>query len=857
MNRILQPLTMAMLFSCAASFFSYNLHAQDTCNVQVKLIAEEPQLNEFFAAQNAVDIDGNTAVVGAFGNNAIGNLAGAVHVFQQQGSEWVETQVLTASDGMWDDRFGKSVSIEGDFLAVGAIHDDLNGPYGGSVYIYKKIGQNWIQQTKVSAPDGLASDRFGWEVELSDGRLAVGSYNDYTDDQVYTGSVYFYQQQGDQWEFVNKVFPEDGGNFSHFGATIEIDGNHAIIGSAEYDVVGDDSGAAFLYAFQDTAWNLIQTLVPEDTQTGAWFGSDVVMNDSTIVIGAMFDLVDDTDSTGAAYVYQFGDSNWVQVQKITTPETTDQIQFGRTLAFNDERLVIGSTRANVPGISNSGATYLYKLEPDGFNYQRKVYAFDAGYSDFYSNSLSMDGDRLMAGAFGFDGLQDGMGAAYIHFLACRPVCTSLSFPVNGAFNVPLDADLSWFPVDDAMGYMITVGTTPGGDDVLATTDVGLVTTYDLPNDLTEDTQYFASVVAYNDAGESDLCEESVFSTTLMPLELFVGESVTIPCYEPVPTPTYITNNACSSELEVSINGETEQGDCPGSFVITRTYIVNDGCAEVTAVQTITVEDTEAPEVISAPADITVACGEELPLEYPIAEDECDSDVTITFSDSEDADCGLVITRTFEIMDDCQNTTQVQQIITIESGEGLPTCAELVSPMGTGIAVDTVITWTAADDATGYILSIGTTPGGGEIVDMQDVGDVTSYEVMDLPELTTIYVSVIAYNDLGQAPFCEEFSFETDMVDSVEELSLLENIELMPNPCEGERFDLMLPSELMSHSPINLQLFNAQGDRVDTRRLTGISGERFTVDLNQKLSAGIYFVQLQGDTWSHSLKLVVK
>ena len=50
---------------------------------------------------------------------------------------WGEVKKLTASDGSYRDRFGRSVSISGDTAIVGAYQDDDNGIGSGSAYIFR------------------------------------------------------------------------------------------------------------------------------------------------------------------------------------------------------------------------------------------------------------------------------------------------------------------------------------------------------------------------------------------------------------------------------------------------------------------------------------------------------------------------------------------------------------------------------------------------------------------------------------------------------------------------------------------------------------------------------------------------
>lgn len=93
----------------------------------------------------------------------------------------------------------------------------------------------------------------------------------------------------------------------------------------------------------------------------------------------------------------------------------------------------------------------------------------------------------------------------------------------------------------------------------------------------------------------------------------------------------------------------------------------------------------------------------------------------------------------------------------------PGCTNLSTPINgaTGVNVATSISWNYAVKATGYRLSLGTTPGGTEILNAEDVGNVLTYNPpADLPPDTTIYVRVGPFNENGIALGCDEESFTT-------------------------------------------------------------------------------------------------
>src|SRR5262249_47943499 len=86
-------------------------------------------------------------------------------------------QKLTASDGAANDYYGSVASIDGEWLAVGAEGNDSAGKDAGAVYVYHRdvATGTWGGEQKLLASDGTAGDGFGSSVSLSGDWMAVGS----------------------------------------------------------------------------------------------------------------------------------------------------------------------------------------------------------------------------------------------------------------------------------------------------------------------------------------------------------------------------------------------------------------------------------------------------------------------------------------------------------------------------------------------------------------------------------------------------------------------------------------------------------------------------------------------------------
>ena len=100
-----------------------------------------------------------------------------------------------------------------------------------------------------------------------------------------------------------------------------------------------------------------------------------------------------------------------------------------------------------------------------------------------------------------------------------PGCTQVNFPVNGAIDVPIETGVTWTYASRATGYILNIGTTPGGTDVINGQDVGNVLSFNIPFNLDSETTYYITLIPYNENGQNISCVETSFTTEIVSSEL--------------------------------------------------------------------------------------------------------------------------------------------------------------------------------------------------------------------------------------------------------------------------------------------------------------------------------------------------
>jgi hypothetical protein len=221
-----------------------------------------------------VDISGDTAIVGANGEDRLGSFTGAAYLFEASSGQ--QLAKLTASDAQAFDNFGLDVSIDGHTAVVGAPLATVGGERNGVVYQFAAargatIGQQ-VAAYSIPGPRPYAAS-FGYSLDISgDKIIAVEAY----------GLTYLWSTGGTPAHLAHS-------NTNHWIAdAVSIDGELAVMGDFEREL-------ANLYRTTDGQF-LGRFLRPEGL--GSDYGMAAAVGKNVVVVGAPR-----ADGRGAVYVY--------------------------------------------------------------------------------------------------------------------------------------------------------------------------------------------------------------------------------------------------------------------------------------------------------------------------------------------------------------------------------------------------------------------------------------------------------------------------------------------------------------------------------------------------------------------------
>jgi hypothetical protein len=321
---------------------------------------------------------------------------------------------VNASGGTTNAAFGQSVSISGNYAIIGAPNEDGANTDQGAAYIFYFNGNVWVEQQKLAPADLIPSNHFGYSVSMSGNYAIVGAPAGIKNSP--PGAAYIFFFNGASWVQYQKLTASDGDGQDEFGYSVSISGNRAIVGAA-YDNVGSNAAQGSAYIFANGGIWFQQTKLTAPDGTGfATFGRSVGISGDKVIVGA--DLAPDDPKQelhGAAYMFLYTGGSWQYLQKLTSVDLIpagifpQPQHFGISVGISGNYAVVGG-----PGILNSGRACVYAYSGTTWKRTRVLFASDGAELDQFGMCVSISGDYAIAGAYSDAiGLNTDQGSAYV------------------------------------------------------------------------------------------------------------------------------------------------------------------------------------------------------------------------------------------------------------------------------------------------------------------------------------------------------------------------------------------------------------------------------------------------------------
>ncbi|MEC9477500.1 MAG: hypothetical protein VX764_10720 [Planctomycetota bacterium] len=253
-----------------------------------------------------------------------------------------------------------SVAVSEDVMVAGVIHGDGATVRSGTAVIYHRdpatgsFGPD--SQQVIFASDGVIHDAFGWSVAVDQNVIVVGVRNRRPNDELEAGAAFVFRWDPAQeiWIEEQELAAPTPEEWGHFGTDVAVENNTIVIGAP--DMGNSDNGMAFIYQYAP------DPSLPSDPQP--------------------WKLHQD--------IYEH--SQWDQGDQYTD-------QFGRSLAISGDVIVVGAYRFNTDFANITGKAFVYeKNGTDDWELSANLLPQQLAWLDYFAGSVSISGDSVVIGS---------------------------------------------------------------------------------------------------------------------------------------------------------------------------------------------------------------------------------------------------------------------------------------------------------------------------------------------------------------------------------------------------------------------------------------------------------------------------
>ena len=356
------------------------------------------------ALGSSVSLDGDRCAVGAIGDSPGGVVLTYARTFPNSVPTWSTEDGFLSNDPANGEEFGGSVALSGSRCLVGDRASVDQGPDSGAAYLFELIQGDFELEQQLVPDESFGVDRFGTDVSLSGDRIAIGSFG--SSAAAATGSVYIYNRIGSQWMLEDRVFSPLGSPFDAFGSAVSLFGDTLVVGAPGF---GNEAGVVHVYERVGASWERQATFGPAaGGASGNYFGRAVALQQDELLIGSpQADPPSFASGAGKAFVFTRVGTVWTQVAELVAPDADNGDAFGISVALHNGTAVMGSTEDDDITL-NSGAAYVFTGSGATWNFQQKLLGSEINAADDFGVSVSIENDTLVVG-----GDQNARGEAYV------------------------------------------------------------------------------------------------------------------------------------------------------------------------------------------------------------------------------------------------------------------------------------------------------------------------------------------------------------------------------------------------------------------------------------------------------------
>lgn len=286
-----------------------------------------------------------------------------------------------------------------------AVVSEMTQDYSDTVSVFEKIDDSFVEVQVIEVPDTKDGYKMVNDVALDGDQLVVSasSKGDPEVEFLAAGRVWVFSRTQGNYVMSQELDLGERVASVYFGTSVALDGDRIL--------VLEDPGSAHFFSFEDPFWIHSGSYELENAGNGNRFFRPGALDlvGSTAVVGV--DVMDDNLMNASAMIFSLGPNGGEVVSELPHSPSSSGDRFGAAVSLTQDRVVVGSPSSQLPGY-NGGGAFIYQLIDGDYQQMATVSANDQFGSDYFTQFMIMDGERLLMGLEGQRATEQ-VGALYL------------------------------------------------------------------------------------------------------------------------------------------------------------------------------------------------------------------------------------------------------------------------------------------------------------------------------------------------------------------------------------------------------------------------------------------------------------
>ena len=352
---------------------------------------------------------------------------------QFQEVQQIEEPRFGVSNG---DLMGQALDMDGQWAVFSSVerYDDE-----GAIHLYRFDGTDWNFFQELDGVGVTSQGSLGFSVALSGSRLAVGMPVEST----LQGRVFIFEFNGTDWARTATLTANDAANNDQFGFDVDLEGDRLAVGANAWGNAtkpNNNEGAAYIFEFDGTNWVQQALLNTSDGSAGDLSCQEVALDGDRLLCRSPGKTVGGVSNAGGAYVFHFDGTSWSEEARLEASTPLENAFMSSSVDLNGDVAVLGATRYSTSATDTVGAAYVFRRNGLGTWVQEQLLEpSNGGDDDFFGLNVAVEGNRIIVASAAFDaGGLTNTGAYYEYSYDGTNWIEETSFSASSA--LPFDVD---------------------------------------------------------------------------------------------------------------------------------------------------------------------------------------------------------------------------------------------------------------------------------------------------------------------------------------------------------------------------------------------------------------------------------